>query len=244
MYPCAHAGNLTQSILTVSLSLIRLSDNYLSVQTSRGPKDARESTWSADLQGFRDAATSPPPMPVLPSLAWIQSRLPSWDRALYLCDVYVERARWLTTAVTPEQLRDEMLPIIYQQAPPDPTFDYFGPHPLALLYYTFALGALLDPAQPAYNAEAAAYSELGRASLSLERIFEKPSVLTVQCLHFTYLFSMMSGGNSTNTFVSAEQARCHHYQASRLAYQVRGAYLSCMVQVTYPFARSDFVSLI
>lgn len=56
------------------------------------------------------------------------------------------------------------------------------PHALALAFFVFALGALLDLNLPPYNAEAEHYYDLGRASLSLRVVFDSPQVDTVRAI--------------------------------------------------------------
>ena len=110
----------------------------------------------------------------------IESHLPSWERAWSLAETYLEQAAWLFRAVSPQQLKEEMLPIIYKRrAPLDASHEYDGPHDLALLYMVLAVGALVDLTQEPYNAEAEHYYNLGKAAVTLQSIFDKPELVTM-----------------------------------------------------------------
>lgn len=123
----------------------------------------------------------------------IESHLPSYERAWQLAEIHLEHAAWIFRAVSPQQLKDEMLPIIYKrQAPLDAAHEYSGPHDLALLFTVFAMGALLDLDQEPYNAESVHYYNLAKAAISLQSIFDKPELVTIQALHLMSVYNAMS----------------------------------------------------
>ncbi|KLO11085.1 hypothetical protein SCHPADRAFT_921876 [Schizopora paradoxa] len=123
----------------------------------------------------------------------IESHLPTYDRAWHLSEIHLENAAWIFRAVSPQQLKDEMLPIIYKrQAPLDAAHEYNGPHDLALLFTVFAMGALLDLEQEPYNAESVHYYNLAKAAISLQSIFDKPELVTIQALHLMSVYNAMS----------------------------------------------------
>ncbi|KAJ3725495.1 fungal-specific transcription factor domain-containing protein, partial [Lentinula raphanica] len=100
--------------------------------------------------------------------------------------------------------------------------DYSGPHDLALLFIVFALAALVEPypstsssssadgsspnsnpstgpaSRPSPNSLGEHYYQLAQASLSLQPVLEKPSIVTIQCLHVMSIYNAMSGEGTAN----------------------------------------------
>jgi len=123
----------------------------------------------------------------------IRSHLPPWSRAVALADTYFEQVSWIFHGVTQLQLKDDMLPVIYDKQNPIPGEDYSSPHDLALLFMIFAMGALvqLEPS----NAEGEHFHQLARAALGLQPVLEKPSIVTIQTLHLMSIYNAMSGSD-------------------------------------------------
>ena len=138
-----------------------------------------------------------------------------------LCELYLEQAPWFFGAVTEKQLREEILPMWYPEAPrpgvstnlSQPSNDQHGSglpnlavnsskgaHDLALLFIIFCFGAYTDISLPPApdNPDSELYFQLTRAALSLEPILERPpSVATVQTLSLMAIYQgMCSGENS------------------------------------------------
>lgn len=67
------------------------------------------------------------------------------------------------------------------------------PHELATFFFTLALGALLDLNLPPYNAEAEHFYDLGRAALSLQAVYESPSMSTVQAMGLMATYHSLAG---------------------------------------------------
>ncbi|EMD39104.1 hypothetical protein CERSUDRAFT_112798 [Gelatoporia subvermispora B] len=138
----------------------------------------------------------------------ITSHLPSYDRALHLSGSYFKYAGWLFRGVSEQQLLDEMLPYFYKKATISGGIvledEYGGPHSLALVMLILANGALVDPELEPYNAEAEHYVHLGRAALSLESVFEQPSLITIQALHLMSIYHSMTGGEPGKNDTSME----------------------------------------
>lgn len=130
----------------------------------------------------------------------IETHLPSWERATHLAKSYAVNAAWLFQSVASEQV-EEMLPAIYKKPRPElseedrPYQDYSGPHDLALLLLIFAIGALMDLSQEPYNAEAEHYHILARASLCLQPVLEKPSLVAIQALYLLGVYTAMCGND-------------------------------------------------
>ncbi|KDQ62020.1 hypothetical protein JAAARDRAFT_123795 [Jaapia argillacea MUCL 33604] len=123
----------------------------------------------------------------------IESHLPPWDRACSLCEMYHKGAGWMFHSVTPSQLSDEMLPMIYKKNPELASEVSHSGHDLALLFTILAIGALVDLSQNPCNAEAEHYCQIARAAFSLEPVLEKPSLVTIQALHAFSIYNAMSG---------------------------------------------------
>lgn len=126
----------------------------------------------------------------------IRGHLPSYDRALNLCNTYFEQHSWLFRGVTSGQLVDEMLPVIYHKRPAQHGEDYAGPHALALLFIIFAVAALVEDDPSAAQAEH--YQQISMAAVSLQPVLEKPSIVTIQTLHLMSIYNAMSGSDLTS----------------------------------------------
>jgi hypothetical protein len=125
----------------------------------------------------------------------VESHLPSWERALYLAETYLEQAAWLFRGVGQQQLIEEMLPVFYKKPVSyslEDSEDYSGPHDLALLFMVFAIGALVDLRQDPTNPEAEHYHQIARAAICLQPVLEKPSLVTIQTLHLLSIYNAMS----------------------------------------------------
>jgi hypothetical protein len=125
-------------------------------------------------------------------LEFIQSRLPSYEYALYLCKAFLEKVGWFVGIVTTDQLLDEMLPSIYGGTLSAPSADYSGPHHLALVFSALSIGALADqkPTEPDAS-DAHLFIKLSKAALGLQSVFEKPTLSTVQALHMQGVYHAM-----------------------------------------------------
>ncbi|KAH9053248.1 hypothetical protein EDB87DRAFT_1581148 [Lactarius vividus] len=126
----------------------------------------------------------------------IKDYLPPWDRASAMAESYLANSSWLFRSVTRQQLINEMLPAIYgkQTAYAD---DCNGPHDLALLFSVFALESILDTSLPNSTAESEGkhYNQLALAALCQLPVLVKPSVVTIQALHISAIYSAMLGGD-------------------------------------------------
>lgn len=168
---------------------------YTSGVNSASPESARDSKsprLPPELTLFSNSFPFTPIGPARDVQEKIQSYLPSWDRAVSLSEIYLEKAAWLFRAVSRPQLMNEMLPIIYKRsAPLDPAHEYSGPHDLSVLFMVFAVGALVDLTQEPYNAEADHYYQLAKAAITLQSVLEKPELATIQALHLMSIYNAM-----------------------------------------------------
>jgi hypothetical protein len=148
----------------------------------------------------------------------IESYLPEIQRAVSLCETFLKSLSWLFQIVSRQQIIDHLIPLIYRPGLERPCY---GPHDLALLFSVLALGALVDPALPPYNAEARHYHRVARAALCLQSIFSERSVVTIKALHLTSMYYGMSGVES-----NAELCYSLLNLASQAALQVRELHVS------------------
>ncbi|KAJ7756952.1 hypothetical protein B0H16DRAFT_1537516 [Mycena metata] len=73
----------------------------------------------------------------------IESFLPPMERAIALCETFLEHLSWMFHIVSRRQLIDELIPAIYKQARVT-----YGPHELAVLLITLGIGALSVLTEP------------------------------------------------------------------------------------------------
>ncbi|KAJ7600992.1 fungal-specific transcription factor domain-containing protein [Mycena floridula] len=155
----------------------------------------------------------------------VESHLPPYDRAVSLCETYLNQVAWIFRGVTREQLLDDMLLTIYRRprhpdtSPDtnDPEEDY-GPHDLAMLFSIFAISSLVEPEQPLTPESRHSYAtngttdgrpsapvqcpvlaehfhQISQAAISLQPVLEKPSFVTIQALHLMSIYNAMSGSD-------------------------------------------------
>ncbi|KAF8884213.1 hypothetical protein CPB84DRAFT_172899 [Gymnopilus junonius] len=121
----------------------------------------------------------------------IESFLPSIDRAITLCDTFLEHLSWMFHIVSRHKMVNELIPVIYKQVASP-----YGPHDLALLLIVLGVGSLVDLNLPPYNLEAQHYYRLARATLALQPILGAQSVVTIKVLHLMSIYNGMSGKES------------------------------------------------
>lgn len=97
------------------------------------------------------------------------------DRAIILCDTFLEHLSWMFHIVSRHKLVNELIPIIYKQVQVD-----YGPHDLALLLVVLGIGCLVDLNLPPYNLEAQHYYRLSRATMALQPVLGAQSVVTIK----------------------------------------------------------------
>lgn len=133
--------------------------------------------------------------------------LPSYGHARHLAELYIEHAAWIFRGVTTEQIMEEMLPFIYGQpvqAEDGTAIEYSGPHDLALLYMIFAIGCLVDFNNEPSIAEGMQHEQFARAAMSLQSVWVKPSLSTVQALHLSSIYNAMAEDESRPDNISME----------------------------------------
>ncbi|KAF9779329.1 hypothetical protein BJ322DRAFT_455613 [Thelephora terrestris] len=104
-------------------------------------------------------------------LSDLRRALPSHSQAVHLCEQYKKWYRFQPIQIG--DLMDDVLPFVYEG---DLTS---SPHKLAVLYFVFAAGSLMDPALPPRNARAEAFCELGLKALDLRNVSASTEVETV-----------------------------------------------------------------
>ncbi|KLO10056.1 hypothetical protein SCHPADRAFT_999838 [Schizopora paradoxa] len=143
------------------------------------------------------------------------SRLPSWQRALELCNSFMSSFCWWTLPVTHDQLFNELLPNVYRR---DPTgvgitstlndaeeargrtarrIPPVDPHDLGLVFAVLACGAHTDFSLPFCNSDTLKFRQLSLDALSLKPVVEYASVSAVQtCCLLTQLDVQLGRDNS------------------------------------------------
>ncbi|KAJ6613565.1 hypothetical protein B0H10DRAFT_2436370 [Mycena sp. CBHHK59/15] len=118
----------------------------------------------------------------------IETFLPPVERAVMLCDTFLEHLSWMFHIVSRRQLVDELIPAIYKQVCVS-----YGPHELAVLLITLGIGALVDLNLQPYNLEAQHYYRLAQAAVGLQPVLTEPSVVTIKTLHLMSIYNGLSG---------------------------------------------------
>jgi hypothetical protein len=146
----------------------------------------------------------------------IESYLPEIQRSVSLCETFLKSLSWMFQVVSRQQIIDHLIPSIYRSGTKSLERPRYGPHDLALLFSVLALGALVDPALPPYNAEARHYHRVARAALCLQSVFSERSVATIKALHLMSMYYGMSG-------IESNAGLCYSLLnlASQAALQVR-----------------------
>jgi hypothetical protein len=151
----------------------------------------------------------------------LQTQLPPWEQACELSQIFITRSWSITRGVTGPQIEQETLPIIYDKRAPDPTIDYKSVHGLGVLYYILAIGTLLHPQKQLYSPEADHFSRLGLVALSSRSVFERPTILTVQCLLLAFIYAYIRGDEVWKNDMTMEAAWSYLSVATQVAQVVR-----------------------
>lgn len=184
-----------------------MSDKVDPSDYASSPDSTRDSMSPGLPQEFRMFSLSFPFTPMGPTADiqdMIEGHLPPLGRAKYLAETYFEQAGWLFRSVSREQVMEELLLSYYPNGTPPPPDEIKGAHELGLLLLVFAIGALVDLSQEASNNEAEHYHQLARASICLQPVMEKPSLITVQALHLLAAYNAMSGNEHAAKDTSME----------------------------------------
>ncbi|KAI6096564.1 hypothetical protein EDD16DRAFT_1500173 [Pisolithus croceorrhizus] len=151
----------------------------------------------------------------------VNSYLPTWERALYLTEAYVEQTTPLFQSVSRDHIVDELLPAYYVHGVPH-VAQVENPHQLGLLFVIFATAALLDPNQEPKSAgvEAESYHKAARAAICLRSVMQKPSLETIQVLHLLSVCNAVSGNELAGKETSMETSWSLVVLAAHLAHTV------------------------
>ncbi|KAF5392896.1 hypothetical protein D9757_000804 [Collybiopsis confluens] len=133
---------------------------------------------------------TPPNIPTASTQRSIESFLPPVERAVALCDTFLENLSWMFHIVSRQLLVSELIPAIYKAES-----DY-GPHDLALLFIVLGIGVLVDTNLEPYNLEAQHFYHLARAALVLQPVLVDCSIVTVKVLHLMSIHNGLSGQES------------------------------------------------
>ncbi|KAF9078563.1 hypothetical protein BDP27DRAFT_1440995 [Rhodocollybia butyracea] len=136
----------------------------------------------------RSFPLTPPNIPIASTQKSIESFLPPIERAISLCDVFLENLSWMFHIVSRQLLVTELIPAIYRGDS--------RPHDLALLFTVLAIGVLVDMDMEPYSLEAQHFYHLARAATVLQPILTEPSVVTIKVLHLMSIHNGLSGQES------------------------------------------------
>ncbi|KAI5992555.1 hypothetical protein EDC04DRAFT_2586961 [Pisolithus marmoratus] len=150
----------------------------------------------------------------------VNDYLPTWERARYLIDVYLDQAISLYQNVSKDDILSELLPAYYTNGVPHVTQAKNNPHRLSLLFLIFAFGALLNPNQEPGVTEAERYHQLARAAICLQSVMDKPSLETIQTLHLLSIYNSLSGNELAGKETSMETSCSLVALAAQLAHTV------------------------
>lgn len=172
-----------------------MSNNGSSPPTEQMPENSRSPSLQPEVALFSNAFPFTPAGSARETQTKLEALLPAWEKAHELVETYMEQAAWLFRSVSRGQLFDEMLPVIYHRPPKKPLHEhggnYEGPHALALLFMTFAIGLLVDLRQKPFSDESDRYYQLAKAAITLQSVLEKPELITIQALHLMSIYNMM-----------------------------------------------------
>ncbi|KAL0575347.1 hypothetical protein V5O48_006626 [Marasmius crinis-equi] len=132
-----------------------------------------------------------PNMPTSSILASIESFLPPVERAIALCDTFLEHLSWMFHIVSRQEVVGRLIPAVYKQSDIP-----YGPHQLSLMLVVLGIGALVDLELEPYNLEAQHYYRLARAALVLQSVLSEASIVTVKAVHLMSIYNGMSGKES------------------------------------------------
>ncbi|GLB35003.1 putative fungal specific transcription factor [Lyophyllum shimeji] len=161
---------------TERLNIQKLDDSYL-------PQEIRNC-----YQAFPFAPSGVLPATILPM---IEAFLPPIQRAVDLCETFMEHLTWMFQIVTRQQVIKELIPVIYKR-----NCIPYGLHDLALMLIVLGIGTLVDLKLPPYSLEAQHYYRLARAALALQPVLGEQSVVTIKVLHLMSIYNGMSGKES------------------------------------------------
>ncbi|KAI5987123.1 hypothetical protein EDD15DRAFT_1511736 [Pisolithus albus] len=176
--------NLEEALGTLSLSddgavrffgatggaqFLLMNDNVPSEDTADGSSDSARDSRSPEvpqeIEVFATAFPFKPHQSTLNEEKLVMEHLPTWDRALYLTEAYLEQASSLFQSVSRNDIH-ELLHAYYPNGEPRFTRPE-NPHRLSLLFLIFAVAALLNPNQEPGTEEAERYHKIARAAICL-----------------------------------------------------------------------------
>ncbi|KAJ3711658.1 hypothetical protein DFJ43DRAFT_1107326 [Lentinula guzmanii] len=133
---------------------------------------------------------TPRNIPIASTQRSIESFLPPIERAIALCDTFLENLSWMFHIVSRQLLISELIPAIYQGSA------LYGPHDLALLFSVLAIGVLVDLSVEPYHLESQHFYQLAQAALVLQSVMTESSVVTIKVLHLMSIYNGLSGHES------------------------------------------------
>ncbi|KAG6835785.1 hypothetical protein H0H93_014720 [Arthromyces matolae] len=120
------------------------------------------------------------PSGIVPSnvQSMIEAFLPPIERAVFLCETFMEHLTWMFQIVTRRHILKELIPAVYKRVQVS-----YGPHDLALMLIVLGIGTLVDLNISPYSLEAQHYYRLSQAALTLQPVLGEQSVVTIKVLN-------------------------------------------------------------
>ncbi|KAI5992561.1 hypothetical protein EDC04DRAFT_2586959 [Pisolithus marmoratus] len=150
----------------------------------------------------------------------VKAYLPTWQRARYLAEVYLDQGIALSLSVSKDQILSELLPAYYTNGVRHVTQAGNNPHQLSLLLLIFAIGALLDPKQAPGNVWAELYHQVARAAFCLRSMMDEPSLETILALRLLSIYNAVSGNELAGKETSIETSWSLVSLTARIALRV------------------------
>ncbi|KAI6112556.1 fungal-specific transcription factor domain-containing protein [Pisolithus sp. B1] len=187
--------------------------------SSDSMRDSKSPELPQEIEDFAPAFPFKPAHSNLNVETLVNKYLPTWERARYLSEAYLEQATSLFQSVSRDYILSELLPAYYVNNAPHVT-QAEKPHQLSLLFLIFATAALLDPNREPGSVEPEFYHRFARAAICLQSVMEKPSLETIQALHLLSVYNAVSGNELAGKETSTETSWSLVTLAAHLAHTI------------------------
>ncbi|KAH9950983.1 fungal-specific transcription factor domain-containing protein [Amylocystis lapponica] len=110
----------------------------------------------------------------------IRNLMPSLSQACRMCEIFLERGRYMWCPIPREQLFDEIMGSVYRSG--TQACNLASTHAFSLLFTIFSLATLFDLDQPPYSVEAQEYHLLARVCLRFAPPVSDTTLIAVQTM--------------------------------------------------------------
>ncbi|KAF7360644.1 Zn(2)-C6 fungal-type domain-containing protein [Mycena venus] len=181
-----------------------------------GPLESTRVSIAGITESFPFASDQNPKWDADVALEQLFTQLPPETRAWSLCEIYYRNGCWSGMPLVQSETV-ELLNLVYHGS------DHHRPAAttmqMAVLFLIFALGSLVDLDLPANSSESDHYFDLAVAAMSIQSLFDDPTVVTVQALallacYYTYGKFTVEGGWSVISMASSISERLNLHRDS------------------------------